>query len=370
MNVMNIKRISTLGAVIACAATFTFCKKTERIYTVSDSSMVPNLPDEVYDYPNSSNDYLATLGRVLFYDKELSANKNISCGSCHKQEKAFADDGRFSKGTDDIMGTRNAPSIFPKNGRLFWDGRANSVTDLILRPIRNKVEMNMEDIGGLVDRVATLDYYTYMFKHAFPSKTKVDSNMIKTAMAEFLKNFTFSNTKFAKSQRGEVNLTPLEQQGQDLFMGSAGCSNCHHIDPNSNFGGNSNGYGMTNENHNIGLDLTNDDPGVYAVTKQQQDKGTFMMPVLLNIEHTAPYMHDGRFNTLEEVVEHYNSKVQNNPNLDFRLREMNPNGQMVPKKLNLNDGQKAALVSFLKTLSDPNILTDPKYSDPFVPRVN
>lgn len=358
-----------LGLVVLFSLAFTSCKREAAVYTVSDSELVPKLPDQVYDYPVSSNDYLATLGRVLFYDKELSQNHNISCASCHKQERAFADDDQFSKGTNAEHTDRNTSSIFPKNGRLFWDGRASNLMDLVFRPIRNKVEMNVSDLNSLMDRISTLDYYAYMFKHAYPGMTRVDSNMIKSAISEFLRNFTFSNTKFAQNQRNEIALTQQESDGKSLFFGKALCSNCHHIDGSNNFSGpggmGGGGYGFTDESHNIGLDSIVIDKGVGKITNNARDMGAFMMPVLLNVENTAPYMHDGRFKTLEEVVEHYNSGIKDNSNLDFKLRAGSE-----PVKLNLTNYQKAALVSFLKTLTDPSITKDPKFSDPFVPRTN
>lgn len=254
---------------------------------------------------------------------------------------------------------------FSRKMVAFWDGRASNLMDLVFRPIRNKVEMNVSDVNTLMDRISSLDYYAYMFKHAYPGMTRVDSNMIKSAISEFLRNFTFSNTKFARSQRGEVALTKTEADGKDLFFGKALCASCHHIDAGFNngpgFGGG--GYGFTDESHNIGLDAVDADKGVGNVSKNSKDMGAFMMPVLLNVENTAPYMHDGRFKTLEEVVEHYNNGIKNNPNLDIVLRS----GGM-PVKLNLSNYDKDALVSFLKTLTDPNITKDPKFSDPFVPR--
>jgi cytochrome c peroxidase len=369
MSAMKKQSSIVLGLVVLFSLAFTSCKREAAVYTVSDSELVPKLPDQVYDYPVSSNDYLATLGRVLFYDKELSQNHNISCASCHKQESAFADDDRFSKGTNAEHTDRNTSSIFPKNGRLFWDGRASNLMDLVFRPIRNKVEMNVSDLNSLMDRISTLDYYAYMFKHAYPGMTRVDSNMIKSAISEFLRNFTFSNTKFALSQRNEIALTQQESDGKNLFFGKALCSSCHHIDGGNNFNGpggmGGGGYGFTDESHNIGLDSIDTDKGVGKITNSMRDMGAFMMPVLLNVENTAPYMHDGRFKTLEEVVEHYNSGIKDNANLDLMLRTGRE-----PIKLNLTNYQKAALVSFLKTLTDPSITKDPKFSDPFVPRTN
>jgi len=143
-------------------------------------------------------------------------------------------------------------------------------------------------------------------------------------------------------------------------MGKAGCFYCYRLTP---IGGNGY-YGSFAQSHNIGLDIENKDLGVGAITHQQKDEGAFITPVLMNVEYTAPYMHDGRFKTLEEVVEHYNSEIKLNPNLDNFLKTY----QNQPKKLNLEDNEKAALVAFLKTLSDPAVFTDKKLSDPFVAR--
>jgi len=363
---MRKKRVLTVALILLNAMLLTFCNRPTVVHSLSDSKEVPVLPETPYDYPQSSNDYLAALGRVLFYDKELSANKNISCGSCHKQENAFTDNLQFSPGTDNFHTNRNTPSLFSRGGRLFWDGRSHSLEDLVFRPVRDKVEMNRPDINALIERIASIDYYTHIFKYAFPRATKVDSNMIKMAMAEFLKNFNFSDNKFHRSQRGAAELNASEKIGKDLFFGRARCANCHHIESNTFMGGNG-GYGHTDESHNIGLDLTNDDRGVGAVTKNPKDDGTFMMPVLLNIEHTAPYMHDGRFTTLEEVIEHYNSEIKNNPNLSQHLKEFVGSGHK-PVKLNLSEQEKKGLVDFLKTLTDPSIFTDEKFSDPFVTR--
>jgi cytochrome c peroxidase len=361
---MHKKRIFTLTLVVVVTFLLTFCKRHAPVPYLGDSKEIPVLPDKPFDYPESSNDYLAALGRVLFYDKELSANKNISCGSCHQQKHAFTDNLRFSQGTNNVHTSRNTPSLFARNGRLFWDGRSHSLEDLVFRPIRDEVEMNRPDINALIERIASIDYYANLVPHAFPRKSKIDSNMIKAAMSEFLKNFNFADNKFQKSLTGSADLSESEVLGKDLFFGKANCANCHHIENDPFMGGN-NGYGNTDISHNIGLDETNEDPGVGAVTRLPNDKGAFMMPVLLNIEHTAPYMHDGRFNTLEEVIDHYNDGVKNNPNLSFLLKDFNTG---MPQKLNLTVSEKKALVDFLKTLTDPSIFTDEKYSDPFIAR--
>jgi cytochrome c peroxidase len=363
---MKNSRKKTTWILLLSAMLFSYCKKEETVNPATTSDEVPLLPSTPDDYTASGNDNLATLGRVLFYDKLLSKNNNISCGSCHKQENAFTDNLQFSPGTDNLTTDRNTPSIFAKNGRLFWDGRSHSLQDLTLMPVRNKVEMNIDNIQALVERLGKLDYYNFLFKRAF-SHSRIDSHAIKLALAEFLKNFNFSNNKFHLSEKGLATLSPSEQLGKDLFFGRAQCSNCHHIIGNNIGGGSSNGgYGHTNESHNIGLDAQYTDEGVARITKNHAEIGAFMMPVLLNIEHTAPYMHDGRFKTLEEVVEHYNSEVKDHPALDPILRDFTTGK---PRQLNLNDYEKTCLVDFLKTLTDPAIFTDKKFSNPFIARI-
>src|SRR5688572_8017903 len=201
---MKTKVIILAAVVITAAIAFTSCRKEIPRTTLSDSKDVPVLPEEPYDYPASDNDYLAALGRVLFYEKELSSNKNISCGSCHKQSSAFTDNLRLSPGTDNLTGDRNTPSLFARNGRLFCDGRSHSFPDLALRPIRNSVEMNVQDVSYLMERIASIDYYAHLFPYAFPKMNQpggakyIDSNSVKIAIAEFLKNFNFSDTKFER----------------------------------------------------------------------------------------------------------------------------------------------------------------------------
>lgn len=325
--------------------------------TPSQTNTGPLLPEKPYDY-KLGNDHMTTLGRVLFYDKNLSINNGASCGSCHKQENAFCDNMQFSTGTHQQLTDRNTPSIFSKVGRMFWDGRVGNPNELALAPVRNPVEMDFADMSALCQRLSSLDYYPLLFKNAFGTAA-IDSNRIRQALASFMNNFTFSDTKFNRSQNGKAVLTTQEKQGKDLFFGKALCSRCHHIEDNGNT---STGYGVADQESNIGLDLEYKDKGRFKVTGNAFDDGRFMVPVLLNVEHTAPYMHDGRFKTLEEVVEHYNSQIKNHPNLDFQLRD----GYGNPKKLNLTEEEKAALVVFLKTLSDPKIFSDERFSNPFL----
>jgi cytochrome c peroxidase len=347
-------------AIIALAAAS--CKREQPPQNLTtQSAEVPLLPQTAEDYPVSTNDNMATLGRVLFYDKQLSLNSNISCGSCHIQEKAFCDNLQFSPGTDGHMTHRNTPAIFPKPAKLFWDGRGVSLQDMVLRPVAEPVEMN-QNLSKVVSKIRELDYYQHLFKQAFPRVDKPDTSHIRQALAEFIRNFTFNSTKFGQSQNGNISLTGSEETGKNLFFGKAKCSTCHNLSVN-------NGvvyYGPGIRSHNIGLDEFYSDPGVGAISKRSEDNGAFIPPVLLNVALTAPYMHDGRFKTLEEVVEHYNTKVQPHPALDPLLKDYSGK----PLKLGLTTLEKTALVDFLKTLTDPSFTTDKKYSNPFIARVN
>jgi cytochrome c peroxidase len=378
--IMKAKHLFILSGLISI--TLTSCKKPLHS-DVENYTAEPNLPAQPYDYSSSNNDALATLGRVLFFDKKLSLNNSISCASCHQQSKAFCDNLQFSKGLEDKLTGRNSPTIFAKQGRMFWDGRAQNITDLVLKPVTNHVEMKIIDLEALAKRLQNVSYYPELFNKAFGS-SEVSVGGLQSALAEFVKNFNFSHNKFNGVKVGADHYTNLELQGKNLFEGKALCANCHHLD-----GGN--GYGTTDQEHNIGLDLTYADNGIGEMTKKAEDNGKFMVPALLNIEFTAPYMHDGRFKTLEEVVEHYNSGVQDHPNLDLNLRDFsdlmnmsfnellaiydtNHNNTLElselpyrpPVKLNLTANEKKALVAFLKTLSDRSIFTDERFSDPFV----
>ena len=365
---------------------FFACKKDDRSVDQQVYSSTPTLPDQPYDYVQSNNDMKAALGRVLFYDKNLSLNGSVSCASCHQQVIAFTDNMQFSSGLEDYKTTRNTPSIFAKNGRMFWDGRASGFNELALRPIKNHVEMGFTNIQGLVTKLKGISYYPALFNSAYGTST-IDTLAIQSALAEFLINFNFSNNKFNRSLDNIEQLSASEKLGKDIFFGKGVCSRCHHLED----GGMGNGYGFADGDFNIGLDENYKDKGIGDLVNSSDKSGNFMAPVLLNVEYTSPYMHDGRFKTLEEVVEHYNSGIKNNSNLDVNLRDLssldgkteeeifalldkNHNGDidneevalLPPLRLNLTSVEKKCLVDFLKTLSDGSILIDKRFNNPFV----
>jgi Cytochrome c peroxidase len=312
---------------------------------------------------NLTTDAGATLGRVLFYDKRLSTNQTLSCSSCHQQQHGFSDPRKFSLGFNGGSTARNAMGL--SNGRwylrrhFFWDERANTLEDQVLQPIQNSVEMGMT-LSALTNRLSAEPFYTNLFALAFGS-SEVTSDRISRALAQFVRSIVSTRSRYdAGVPIGFANLTAQENLGRQIFFGQVGnatCAACHGTDnfvpgPNIN---------------NNGLEYPYVDKGLGGITGLAQDDGLFKVPSLRNIELTAPYMHDGRFATLEEVVEFYNSGVVNNPNLSPPLRVPTPPGAPPgpPRRLNLTADQKAALVAFLKTLTDPNLATDSKLSDPF-----
>jgi cytochrome c peroxidase len=308
---------------------------------------------------NSTTDAGAALGRVLFYDKRLSHNRTISCSSCHQQAHGFSDPARFSTGFEGGLTGRNSMGLanarWYQRRAFFWDERAATLEIQVLQPIQNAVEMGLT-LTELESRVAAEPYYQTLFTGAFGTP-QVTSDRISRALAQFVRSIISTQTKFdAGVPVNFANFTAQENQGRQLFTGQAGCAACHGTD---NFVP---GPGIFNN----GLENPYADKGVGEITGLAQDEGLFKVPSLRNIALTAPYMHDGRFATLEQVIEHYNSGVVNHPNLSPQLR--NPPGSPnagQPRRLNLTNGQKAALAAFLRTLTDSSLTADPRFSDPF-----
>jgi cytochrome c peroxidase len=305
---------------------------------------------------NPVTDAGATLGRALFYDTRLSANNTVACGSCHHQKHAFVDAQRVSKGFDGKLTDRNSMSLvnlryYPR-GRFFWDERAATLEEQVLLPIQSKVEMG-HDLTRLVETLGADRAYPELFRKAFGDPA-VTRQRIARALAQFVRSLVSYQSKYdeglekAGSVRADFpNFTTAENRGKTLFL--ARCATCHLP------GGQAAHFIMVRPRNN-GLDPTaQGDGGVGDITLSGRQVGLFKSPSLRNVEHTAPYMHDGRFATLEEVIDHYGKGIKAHPNLDGRLRRRRP----------FSDAQKAALVAFLKTLSDRAFLTDPKFSDPF-----
>lgn len=302
---------------------------------------------------NPVTDQGATLGRVLFYDTKLSRNKSISCASCHIQENGFSDPLAFSIGFEGGLTGRNSMGLanakFYERGHFFWDERADALEDQVLMPIQDDVEMGM-DLPTLVTRLQNLPYYKTLFQSAY-GDTTVTSEHISLALSQFVRSMLSYQSKYdAGVPTNYSNFSQLERQGLDLFNSRrAACSACHS---GPNFVG--------TRIDNNGLEFPFIDLGVGGNTGRTQDEGKFKMSSLRNIEQSAPYMHDGRFATLEEVINHYSNGVVPNPNLGNQLGTANNR-----RPINFNNQEKEALLAFLKTLTDEAFLTEPKYSDPF-----
>lgn len=291
------------------------------------------------------------LGRKLFYDKILSGNFTQSCASCHNQQLSFSDNGtQFSTGINGQLGTRNAQALINMGFNLhyFWDGRSSTLEKQAIEPVPNPIEMHLSWTVA-AERLNAHAQYPELFRKAFGTST-IDSTLTTKALAQFMRTMISSNSKLDKRLRNEVALTPSETNGLVIFNTEKGdCFHCHNIDA---------GRLMTdNMFHNNGLDAVFADLGRGAVTGNPADDGKFLTPTLRNIALTAPYMHDGRFQTLEEVVEHYNSGGTPSPTIDPLMKH-------VGTGLNLTAQEKADLVAFLHTMTDSTFIQNPAYSDP------
>ena len=297
------------------------------------------------------------LGRVLFYDAQLSLNNTISCSSCHKQAFAFADNARFSVGFEDKLTDRNSMPIQnlsnSGNSPLFWDGREHDLSRMVLRPIENHIEMGFDDFSELEQKLSTTSYYPELFKRKYGTP-EITERKIGVALADFLSTITANNTKLDRSMQGIEPLAGIELEGQKLFIEVYDCNSCHQVQSPD-------GYLFAGIFANIGLDREYDDNGVGEITTFKHKDGMFKIPSLRNVALTAPYMHDGRFSTLEEVIDFYNNGVNNHLNLDVRL--LDENRQV--NRPQVTGHQKKAIIAFLNTLTDGEMITKGEYSNPF-----
>jgi len=319
----------------------------------SFGSADPELLEAAELYSNES----VQLGRVLFYDKKLSLNNMISCGSCHHQAVGFSDAMASSIGFGGQKTSRNSMAIcnpiFFNN--MFWDSRAAGTLDLSTKPVFNHIEMGMENDAMLEQKLSAVSYYPALFLAAF-GDSKVTRNRVSMAISHFLSSMITGNAKIDAVNAGKEQFTALEQMGHDLFFSDrARCSRCHAGDNLSapDLPGGAYSAPTVKGTANIGLERQYQDPG--------KENGNFRIPSLRNIELTGPYMHDGRFANLNQVVDHYSHGIQAHTHLDKNLKDASGN----PVKLNFTDLEKEALIAFLRTLTDTKFINDPRFSDPF-----
>ena len=363
MNNPRLLRLAFLGLVLFAAA----CDQDDDPIPVTydPTPFVLDLgrfPDPKLPSDNPLTAQGVRLGRMLFYEKMLSGDNTQSCASCHLQAFAFTDTARTSLGIRGMRGHRNAMSVFNMpwhDNEFFWDGRAHLLRDQALRPIQDPLEMD-ESLDDAVAKLSADKRYRDQFIRAFGDDLITPERMA-LAMEQFMHTIVSNRSKYDRFLRGEAQLTPDEERGRFLFFtefnpffpaqSGADCAHCHGGD---NF---ENDMYMNN-----GLDAPPGmtDLGREMVTQNPNDRGKFKVMSLRNIEVTPPYMHDGRFRTLEDVVDHYDHGLRPSPTLDPALEYTRVSGG-----LQLSTSDKAALVAFLRTLTDHEMLSDTTFSDPF-----
>lgn len=269
------------------------------------------------------------LGRQLFFDARLSSNSSIRCASCHQPERSFSDSRRFSIGARGLRGTRNAPALINRGyGRsFFWDGRSSTLDEQVLHPISDTLEMNLP-IPEMLVRLSRDRTLRNAYRATF--RDGVTASNTARALASYIRTLRSGGTPVDRYKSGgTLALAYGARRGMDLFMGKAGCANCHS------------GPDFTDELlHNTGIAVGTLDHGRRAITGDSADEGAFKTPTLRDLEHTGPYMHDGSMPTLEDVVEHYNKGGVPDPNLDGDI-----------KPLHLTRQEKLDLLGFLRSLS-------------------
>lgn len=310
-------------------------------------SNFPPLAYDLQDNPITEKGF--ELGRKLFYDGRLSSDGTISCGFCHEQQHAFTHHGHtVSHGVNGLSGTRNSPSIqnLGYQNTFMYDGATEHLNLQPIIPITSEVEMN----GNFSQIVAMMNgdaEYRKLFGLAFPNKPINTENMLK-AMGQFLVMVTSSNSRFDKFRRNEIGgtLTQEEQDGYAIF--NQKCASCHATDlfTDNSF-----------RNNGLAVNPIVNDVGRYRVTLLDADRYKFKVPSLRNVEKTKPYMHDGRFLTLEAVLDHYSSGIVNSVTLDPSFNNGGTLG--IP----LTSLEKTKIIAFLKTLTDNQYLTDSRFSE-------
>ncbi|MEZ5870969.1 MAG: cytochrome c peroxidase [Nitratireductor sp.] len=353
--------------------------------TASAANLPPAAPDPACHYEVRLEGYLsdlaaldtapanmtavretAALGRVLFFDHSLSKNGLVACSSCHSREAGFDDPTRFSIGFEGRITRRSAMALansrFNPGGRFFRDLRAPGLEAQVLEPFSDPIEMGLQP-GELEARVTAAPWYRALFTAAF-GDPDITQQRIAIALAQYVRAIVTFDTRYDREREKADNaladfagFSTSENRGKRLFMtarndGGAGCSACHEGEA----------FILSEPRDNgLAVDPQRPDQGVGEITGKREDLGKFRTASLRNIAVSAPYMHDGRFRTLEEVIDHYSDGIVAKPNLAPELRDVGGN----PVRLNLSWTQKRDLVAFLQTLTDWNAMRDPCLSDPF-----
>lgn len=340
------------------------CKKeaTIAIQTPYSLKIPSHFPDMIIPADNPMTVEGVQLGRKLFHDKMLSSDNTISCATCHLPESGFSDPNQFSIGVNGAIGHRNAMPLVNLGWQtsFFWDGRQKTLEDQILEPVPNPIEMHLMWKDAEI-RLNNSTEYKRMFLMAYGTD-KIDSNLVAKAIAQFLRTMISGKSKYDIMYKYENNIafdpgdqaifqtvTATEWAGYDLFksLNGADCFHCHN-------GPLMQVQGMRNN----GLDATFTDIGFGAISGNPNDNGKFKTPTLRNIALTAPYMHDGRFATLDEVIEHYSSGIQQSPTIHPLIEYAFQGG------VQLDAFEKNLLKQFLLTLTDNEFVNNPDFRAP------
>lgn len=304
-----------------------------------------HFPKPVYDFKkNPLSKEKVELGRVLFFDPIVSKDNSISCASCHSSYNAFAHtDHDLSHGIGDSIGNRNAPALFNLawQSSFMWDGAVNHLDVQALAPITHPKEMG-EDLETVVKKLQTSKIYPKLFFKAFKDSIITGEKVLKS-LSQFQLTLISANSKYDKVIEGKEEFSEQELKGYELFK--TNCNSCHTEPLFSNY---------IFANNGLKVDSTLNDYGKWMITKKSSDSLKFKIPSLRNLSYTFPYMHDGRFKKLNQVLNHYTKEIVDSPTLAPELK----NG------IKLTSNEKADLIAFLITLNDKSFVFNPDFQFP------
>ncbi len=306
----------------------------------------PNIP-----FTNPQTVEGESLGKKLFFDTILSGDNSQSCASCHSPQNSFSDTRQFSVGIDGVQGKRNAMPlinlVFNYDDFFAWDGKEFGLEGQALEPVENPIEMH-NSWEEVVQRLKLSSVYPSLFQNAFGTNI-ITKELVVKAIAQFERTLISGNSKFDKYLLGEVNLSPQELNGFNVFMDETkgDCFHCH--------GSQNNPLWTDNKFHNNGLDSVFSDLGLGEISGDLNDNGKFKTPTLRNLVFTPPYMHDGRFSTLDEVINHYSEGLKNSPTIDPLMKKVAQGG------VGLSLQEKSDLKAFLLTLSDEEFVNNTNF---------
>ncbi|MGI4867518.1 MAG: cytochrome-c peroxidase [Janthinobacterium lividum] len=362
-----------LSLLLGTALSLSSCHSTDDPIDPAPAAPTPytlvvpaGFPTPVIPANNPLTNEGVALGRMLFYEKKLSGTETMSCGSCHQQSKAFTDGLAKAVGVNGIANPRGTMSLanVAWSTTLTWDGAFSTLETQALKPLENPIELHQQLTVG-VGKLQATSTYPPLFLAAFGTRT-ISNDLVLKALTQFERTLISSNSRFDKFVATRQGFTPDETAGLSLYtthiaprVPGAECFHCHTLPlMSSNYAA---------QFFNNGLDLTFSDPGRGGITGLPADQGKFVAPTLRNITLTAPYMHDGRFTTLEQVLDHYSDHVQMaSPGLDVNLFNVS-NTYPIGTHMDLTVTQKRQVLAFLKTLTDSTFIADKRFSDPNKP---